>query len=195
MNIIKIFIIIIALVILSSIIYLAFNLQTRINSDASITNFKECVAAGYPILKSYPGQCITADGRTFVDSIDGKFPTPNLIKVNEPQASSTIENPLVISGTARGSWFFEATFPVALYDANGTEIARHFAEARGDWMTNDFVSFSATLSFDTPQTKTGTVVLEKSNPSGLPANADSISIPVIFSNFTEKASADSADPH
>src|SRR3989344_5831665 len=33
----------------------------------SITNFDECVAAGYPIMESYPEQCATPDGRTFVN--------------------------------------------------------------------------------------------------------------------------------
>ncbi len=33
----------------------------------SITNFDECVAAGFPIMESYPEQCATPDGRTFVN--------------------------------------------------------------------------------------------------------------------------------
>lgn len=36
-------------------------------SDADkINNFDECVAAGYPIMESYPEQCATPDGATFV---------------------------------------------------------------------------------------------------------------------------------
>jgi len=34
-----------------------------------VSSFDECVAAGNPILKSYPAQCVTPDGRTFVDDI------------------------------------------------------------------------------------------------------------------------------
>ena len=34
---------------------------------ASITNFDECAAAGYPIMESYPERCATPDGRTFVN--------------------------------------------------------------------------------------------------------------------------------
>ncbi len=33
----------------------------------SITNFAECVAAGYPVMESYPEQCRTDDGQTFVN--------------------------------------------------------------------------------------------------------------------------------
>jgi eight-cysteine-cluster-containing protein len=36
---------------------------------ASITNFDECAAAGYPIMESYPEQCRTSDGRTFVRDV------------------------------------------------------------------------------------------------------------------------------
>jgi hypothetical protein len=31
-----------------------------------VTNFDECAAAGYPIMESYPEQCSTPDGRTFI---------------------------------------------------------------------------------------------------------------------------------
>lgn len=34
-------------------------------SVASISNFEECAAAGYPIMESYPEQCATPDGRSF----------------------------------------------------------------------------------------------------------------------------------
>lgn len=34
-----------------------------------ITNFDECVVAGYPIFESYPRQCKTPDGKTFVEII------------------------------------------------------------------------------------------------------------------------------
>lgn len=38
------------------------------NTDvASVTNFDQCVGAGFAIMKSYPEQCITSDGRTFVN--------------------------------------------------------------------------------------------------------------------------------
>jgi len=33
----------------------------------SITSFQECAEAGYPIMESYPEQCATPDGRTFIN--------------------------------------------------------------------------------------------------------------------------------
>jgi hypothetical protein len=35
-------------------------------SAKEINSYEECVAAGYPILKTYPPQCITPDGRVFI---------------------------------------------------------------------------------------------------------------------------------
>lgn len=37
-----------------------------LQSSRSITSYEDCVAAGYPILKSKPPQCKTPDGRIFV---------------------------------------------------------------------------------------------------------------------------------
>lgn len=36
-------------------------------SQAVISSFQECADAGYPIMESYPEQCRTPDGRTFVN--------------------------------------------------------------------------------------------------------------------------------
>ncbi len=40
-----------------------------------ITNFEECVAAGNPVMESYPRQC-QADGRTFVEDVAEPAITP-----------------------------------------------------------------------------------------------------------------------
>ena len=102
------------------------------------------------------------------------------INVSSPQPNSVVSSPLIVTGEARGTWYFEASFPVKLYDANNSLLAQAPAQALSDWMTTDFVSFSVTLTFPTPSTQTGTLVLEKDNPSGLPQNDDSVSIPVSF---------------
>ena len=91
-----------------------------------------------------------------------------------------IKSPLIIEGEARGTWFFKATFPVKLLDANGNEVAVHYAQAPGEWMTEDFVSFEAQIEFSKPATATGTLVLEKSNPSDLAEYDAKIEIPVRF---------------
>lgn len=42
----------------------------------TVDSFESCVAAGNPIMESYPRQCATADGRTFTEAIDTGTDTP-----------------------------------------------------------------------------------------------------------------------
>lgn len=102
-----------------------------------------------------------------------------MIEVTQPQPGATVTSPLMVSGRARGGWYFEASFPVRLLDADRNELAIAPAQAQGDWMTTEFVPFSVTLNFTTTATN-GLLVLEKDNPSGLPENDASIEIPVVF---------------
>ena len=104
----------------------------------------------------------------------------DLIQVASPIYGSSVASPLKIRGFARGTWFFEASFPVKILDARGKELGVVPAQALTDWMTTEFVPFEATLGFETPTTKTGTLVLQKDNPSGLPENEDSLIVPVLF---------------
>ena len=109
----------------------------------------------------------------------------NLISIFSPQPNETIQSPLIITGKARGSWFFEASFPVFLTDWDGLIIAQGVAQAKGDWMTTDFVPFEAKLTFTADKkaySNKGTLILKKDNPSGLPKNDDALEIPVLFNN-------------
>lgn len=110
----------------------------------------------------------------------------DLIHVFSPKVNEVVKSPLVITGEARGNWYFEASFPVRLLDANGNELAITPAQAKGDWMTTNFVPFEATLIFPQPTTATGVLVLEKDNPSGLPENDAEVRIPIKFNLLDER---------
>lgn len=159
----------------------------KISPQADIADFAACARAGYPIQESYPERCTTPDGRTFVRSVpppDELSPQSedlsDLIRVDSPLSDGVISSPLTISGEARGNWFFEASFPARLEDANGEVILQAPIMAQGEWMTEDFVPFSASLSFAKPATPTGRLILEKDNPSGLAKNARQLIIPIRF---------------
>ena len=107
-------------------------------------------------------------------------PKEDLIVVESPFAFEEVSSPLVVKGKARGTWYFEASFPVRLFDDNGKELAVVPAQAKTEWMTTDFVDFEAELNFATPATQKGYLVFEKDNPSGLPEHADQIKVPVSF---------------
>ena len=89
------------------------------------------------------------------------------IIVSTPLPDQLITSPLIITGKARGTWFFEATFPVSLLDSNGNVLALHYAATEEEWMTEDFISFTATIEFEDPKTTTGFLVLDKNNPSDI----------------------------
>lgn len=108
-------------------------------------------------------------------------PTTTMIRVTSPLPNALVQSPLHITGEARGNWYFEASFPVKLIDANGRQLGVVPAQAQSDWMTEAFVPFVADLPFTSPTTTTGTLILERDNPSGLPQNAAEIRIPVRFS--------------
>lgn len=99
--------------------------------------------------------------------------------VNSPAENTVVQSPLVVTGMARGTWFFEASFPVRLLDDTGQEIAATHADALGDWMTTDYVPFTVTIPYSTTAAR-GMVLLQKDNPSGLPENDAQVSFPVRF---------------
>jgi hypothetical protein len=115
------------------------------------------------------------------DPIDG-LDYSDVIHVFEPQVGSVVRSPLNVSGEARGTWFFEATFPLALVDEGGSVIAQGYATADGDWMTEDFVPFTGEIEFvaqdELGQAIQAVLVLSKANPSGLPELDADIRVPV-----------------
>lgn len=116
-------------------------------------------------------------------NIDNQIDKTNLIKVDSPLPNTTITSPLIITGKARGNWFFEGSFPIMLTDWDGLIIAEGYATAEGEWMTTDFVPFKATLNFTVDKdvySNRGTLILKKDNASGLPQHDDALEIPIIF---------------
>jgi len=170
-----------ALILLAGFVYFAREQQSLL----LVGSFEACAEHGYPIMESYPRQCKTPDGKTFIEDIEeAPIVEEDKIIVSSPLPYAAVSSPLALVGQARGMWFFEASFPVRLFDANGKELAVIPVAAQSEWMTEDFVPFTGTLSFPPPATQTGMLVFEKDNPSGLPEHADSISIPVTFSDFS-----------
>lgn len=127
-----------------------------------------------------------------VEPIPASTPTPvqgfnykDLIIVDNPLLNSVIKSPLKFSGQARGTWYFEATFPVLIVDWDGRIIAQSYATAKGDWMTKDFVAFEGMIEFEDPSfedtySKRGAIIFKKDNPSDLPEYDDALEIPISF---------------
>jgi hypothetical protein len=106
---------------------------------------------------------------------------PEALQVSEPLPYQSAASPLTIKGQARGTWFFEASFPVVLKDARGKIIAQGTAQTKANWMTENFVPFVISLAFvNQPNKSVGSLILKKGNPSGLLQNDVSYELPVIF---------------
>lgn len=107
-------------------------------------------------------------------------PHADRIRVASPAPGALVTSPLRVTGEARGSWYFEADFPLELLDSDGNVLARHYARARGEWMTNDFVPFEGELPFTPPATPEGALVLRRANASGLPEHDAELRVRVRF---------------
>ena len=163
------------------VILVGFGLLRYADKRDMVTGFESCVAAGNPVMESYPEQCREKDGKVFVRDIGNVLEKTDLIRVSTPRPGDVVSSPLVIMGEARGYWFFEASFPVTITDKKGNVLKQHYAQADGEWMTESFVPFKSTVEFTVPVgINSGYLVLSKDNPSGLAEHDDEVRFPIKF---------------
>jgi spore germination protein GerM len=116
-------------------------------------------------------------GTTTPPSADG---VATEIQIDTPESNTVITSPLVISGQAKGTWFFEGSFPIKLIGENGKVIAQGIASAQSEWMTDNLVPFKAQLKYSAGTSTIGMLVFTNDNPSGLPENEKEFGVPVRF---------------
>ncbi len=173
----------ILLVIVLGILGYVFLWDKKTEPEKAILSFKDCADAGYLVMESYPRQCRTPDGRTFAEEITPPITyikaTADMIKVENPGPGAVTGKEFIVTGEARGNWYFEASFPLKVLDKDGKLLAQTYATAQGEWMTTEFVPFKSEL-IKIPASYIGpaTLVLEKDNASGLPEHDASISFPI-----------------
>ncbi len=97
-----------------------------------------------------------------------------------PKPNDSIMSPFTLKGRVRGGWFFEASMPVTLYDANKNILVQIPVQAKGEWMTTDFIEFEESVVFKKPTTNTGFLMLAADNPSDKRELDKSFMIPVRF---------------
>ncbi len=141
------------------------------------------IRVGYvdPVLRSTEEGILTSF--RFTDTSVGDratTATEDMIMVTSPLPDVLVKSPLTVSGKARGGWYFEGSFPVRLESGRGEVLAEVPATAQGEWTTSEFVPFELSVVFSETTATSGVLILQKSNPSGLPAFDDEIRIPVRF---------------
>ncbi|MFP4514476.1 MAG: Gmad2 immunoglobulin-like domain-containing protein [Parcubacteria group bacterium] len=105
------------------------------------------------------------------------------LSLEAPQENETLSSPVNIEGEATGPWYFEGTFTVKLIDReNAGIIADSYVTALGDWMTEEPVDFSGNIEYEIEEETEALLILESANPSGLPENLMTYSIPVTLSS-------------
>ena len=110
--------------------------------------------------------------------IDYTNSSADLIVVDLPYPDAVTGKDFSVIGKARGTWFFEASFPIKVLDKDGNTLATAIAQAQSDWMTENFVPFKADVKIPQSYIGKATLILKKDNPSGLPEHDASISFPI-----------------
>lgn len=104
-------------------------------------------------------------------------PLPNIV-VESPTPQATVTETLEVIGKAKGTWFFEGSFPLVLKDQTGAEVAYGIASTSEEWMTTNYVPFIGTIDLAGITPGQYLLELKKDNPSGEAQNDESITVPV-----------------
>ena len=116
------------------------------------------------------------EGESNLDSqVTYKNATKDNITVQLPYPGAVTGKEFDVIGKARGTWFFEASFPVKVLDKNGKVLFSGPAQAQGDWMTENFVPFKIHVKVPESYIGKATLLLNKDNPSGIASKDASMS--------------------
>lgn len=151
-------------------------LQLAINHDSSMKISSAAATIGFVLmLTACTAHAPVIDGSSSSSSSSAAAEAI----IESPASGATIQSPVVVSGKAKGFWFFEASLPVSIEDDKGAVLVTVPAQAEGEWMTVEYVDFSVSIPFSTTA-KSGFIVVSKDNPSGDPERDASVRVPVTF---------------
>ncbi len=107
-------------------------------------------------------------------------PLSKNVSIFAPASGASVEQTFDVAGIAPNAWYFEAVFPIQVRDPEDNVIARGQGQAQSDWTTPGPVPFKATITLNAPYHGSATLILMKDNPSGLPENDDSVTLPIVI---------------
>ena len=96
-----------------------------------------------------------------------------------PAAGAAVQSTFTVSGQAPGNWYFEASFPIEVRDMSGNQLLKLPAQAEGEWMTTELVAFSVSITVSN-YTGPALLIIHRDNPSALPENDSSVTIPIVI---------------
>jgi hypothetical protein len=133
------------------------------------------------IITDFPTPCDVPEGWEIIEppAIIYENASADMIEIELPYPGAVVGKEFSVIGRARGSWFFEASFPIDLLDADGQILAQSYAMTAEEWMTTDFVSFRGEIKAPQDYIGPATLILMKDNPSGEPQFDASVSFPIV----------------
>lgn len=106
------------------------------------------------------------------------------IIIDQPRPNESFTSPFAVTGKARGFWFFESSFPLKIIDEQAKVWGSGAAIAQADALTDNFVPFVGFIKFLSEEKPVSGskafVVFTNDNPSGLPENEISTTVPIII---------------
>ncbi|HEV3245415.1 MAG TPA: Gmad2 immunoglobulin-like domain-containing protein [Candidatus Paceibacterota bacterium] len=105
-------------------------------------------------------------------------PLDTQVVVSAPKANATVSHTFDISGVAPSGWFFEAVFPIQVRDPDDNLIGTTQGRAQGDRTKAGPIAFTAQVTVDASYQGPANLILLKDNPSGLPEEMDSVTVPI-----------------
>lgn len=140
---------------------------------AIATLFVVAVLGGVLIAWPTPTEGPTPSAQPTLDP----FISENVI-VSDPLPNSSVPRTFTVKGEARGNWFFEASFPIQVRDAEGNPVGMGIAQTAENWMTTEFVPFAAVVTVS-GYSGPARLILMKDNPSGLPEFEDAVEFDIV----------------
>jgi hypothetical protein len=126
-----------------------------------------------------PTSTAPAANAPMIPASTSSAPLDKSVVVTSPTPNETVAQSFTVAGTAPGAWFSEATFPIQVRDNDDNLVGNVGASAQGDWETAGPVTFTAAMNIDPSFHGPANLILLKDNPSGLPQNDDSVTIPIV----------------
>lgn len=158
------------------------------DSFLKVALFSALVACGMALYLFWQNQQLSYQLTLSRQEAASPSPTPSPIttpavqpSISNIQENGVITSPVSIKGTVPSSWMFEGQFFIEIRDSEGRVLGSGVGKEvnPGDWSSGKPVDFSANITFKT-DAKRGILVLLSNNPSGLPENQKTFSLPVRF---------------
>lgn len=132
-----------------------------------------------PLASPTPEAVVQQQEATSTAVATSSAPLSASVHIDTPASNAVVGTTFIVTGAAPSGWYFEAVFPISVRDNADNVIGHGQAQALSDWTQPGQIRFAATTTIDTVYHGPATLILLKDNPSGLPENDDSVSMPIV----------------